>query len=143
MVLDFGGIMLVGDVFLNGHRIGGTDYGYLGFEIDVTKLLKYGEPNELLVIADTGEPMNSRWYTGGGLYRDVKMITTDQNLFVNRHGIYITTPDVSADSATVRIQAEVTAKKPFKDFTVRTEIIAPDGSTVVDRYDNVVITVTQ
>lgn len=137
VVLDFGGIMLVGDVFLNGHRIGGTDYGYLGFEIDVTKLLKYGEPNELLVIADTGEPMNSRWYTGGGLYRDVKMITTDQNLFVNRHGIYITTPDVSADSATVHIQAEVTAKKPFKDFTVRTEIIAPDGSTVVDRNDKV------
>jgi len=137
VILDFGGIMLVGDVFLNGQRIGGTDYGYLGFEIDVTKLLKYGEPNELLVIADTGEPMNSRWYTGGGLYRDVKMITTDQNLFVNRHGIYITTPCVSADSATVRIQTEVTAKKPFKDFTVRTEIIAPDGSTVVDRSDKV------
>lgn len=137
VVLDFGGIMLVGDVFLNGQRIGGTDYGYLGFDIDVTKLLKYGEPNELLVIADTGEPMNSRWYTGGGLYRDVKMIITDQNLFVNRHGIYITTPEVSADSATVRIQAEVTAKKPFKDFTVRTEIIAPDGSTVIDRNDKV------
>ncbi|MCM1092693.1 MAG: DUF4982 domain-containing protein [Lachnospiraceae bacterium] len=137
VVLDFGGIMLVGDVFLNGQRIGGTDYGYLGFEVDVTKLLKYGEPNEIVVIADTGEPMNSRWYTGGGLYRDVKMITTDQNLYVDRHGIYITTPEVSAENATVRIQAEVTAKKPLKDFTVRTEIMGPDGNVVIDKSDKV------
>ncbi len=42
IVLDFQGIMLVGDVYLNGQRIGGTDYGYLGFDIDLSKLLKWG-----------------------------------------------------------------------------------------------------
>lgn len=139
VILDFGGIMLVGDVYLNGQRIGGTDYGYLGFEIDVTKLLKYGEPNELMVVADTGEPQNSRWYTGGGLYRDVKMIVTDPNLFVNRHGIYVTTPKVSADSAIVNIQADLSTRKPIKDFTVRTEIVAPDGSIVVDKHDKITV----
>ena len=49
IVLDFQGIMLVGDVYLNGKRIGGTDYGYLGFDIDLSKLLKWGEANEITV----------------------------------------------------------------------------------------------
>lgn len=137
VLLDFGGIMLVGDVYLNGERIGGTDYGYLGFEIDVTRSLKYGEPNELLVIADTREPLNSRWYTGGGLYRDVKMVVTDANLYVNRHGISVTTPEIGTGDATVEIKADINAKKPFKEFGVLTEIIAPDGKVAVSRTDTV------
>lgn len=59
VLLDFEGVLLVGDVFLNGERIGGTDYGYLGFEMDVTDKLKYGEPNIIAVRADTGTPENS------------------------------------------------------------------------------------
>ena len=53
VLLDFEGIMLVGDVFLNGKRIGGTDYGYVGFEIDVTDQLRYGQPNEIILEANT------------------------------------------------------------------------------------------
>ncbi len=52
-MLDFGGMMLVGDVYVNGKHIGGTDYGYLGFDYDVSKLLSYGEKNEIAVKADT------------------------------------------------------------------------------------------
>ena len=63
VLLDFEGIMLVGDVYLNGEHIGGTDYGYLGFESDISGKLKYGEPNVRAVKADTGKPENSRWYT--------------------------------------------------------------------------------
>lgn len=81
VLLDFGGIMLVGDVYLNGERVGGTDYGYLGFEIDLTGKLRYGEENVVDVVADTGKPENSRWYTGGGLFRDVKFIITDKSVF--------------------------------------------------------------
>ena len=77
VLIDFEGLLLVGDVYLNGERIGGTDYGYLGFEADVSDKLKFGEPNVLAVKADTGKPENSRWYTGAGLYRDVNFIVTD------------------------------------------------------------------
>ncbi|MCM1077439.1 MAG: hypothetical protein NC411_08790 [Bacteroides sp.] len=59
VLLDFGGIMLVGDVYFNGKYVGGTDYGYLGFEIDVTDLLGFGKPNIIAVKADTGKPKNS------------------------------------------------------------------------------------
>ena len=57
MLLDFGGIMLVGDVWLNGRRVGGTEYGYLGFEVDVTSLLRYGEDNQIEVRANTMGPI--------------------------------------------------------------------------------------
>ena len=90
VLLDFEGIMLVGDVFLNGQRIGGTDYGYVGFELDITKQLREGD-NELIVKASTMAEKNSRWYTGGGLFRNVSLVTTDSELYFNRHPLFITT----------------------------------------------------
>ena len=84
VLIDFEGIMLVGDVYLNGERIGGTDYGYLGFESDISKKLKYGQPNVIAVKADTGKPENSRWYTGGGIYRDVNLRIGDPKQYFTR-----------------------------------------------------------
>lgn len=107
VVIDFEGIMYVGDVYLNGKRIGGTDYGYVGFEIDVTNLLQYDTPNILAVKADTRKPNNSRWYTGGGLFRHVNVVVTDPKLYLMRHPFYITTPNVSTEEAEVCVQVEV------------------------------------
>ena len=103
IMLDFQGIMLVGDVYLNGKRIGGTDYGYLGFDIDLSKLLKWGQVNEITVKADTGKPNNSRWFTGGGLYRDVNLIVTSKELFFPRHPLFIRTQG----NKEVKIKAEI------------------------------------
>ena len=89
VLVDFEGIMLVGDVWLNGQRIGGTDYGYLGFESDITELLRWDEDNVLAVRADTRQAENSRWYTGGGLYRDVHFVVTDAQQYITRHGLRI------------------------------------------------------
>ena len=90
VLIDFEGIMYVGDVYLNGRRIGGTDYGYVGFEIDLTQLLQYGKPNVIAVKADTREPQNSRWYTGGGLFRNVRLVVTDAKAYFMRHPLFIT-----------------------------------------------------
>lgn len=83
--------MLVGDVYVNGQHVGATDYGYLGFDIDVSQLLRYGEKNEIAVRTDTRAANNSRWYTGGGLFRDVRLIITNDQLYFPRHPLYITT----------------------------------------------------
>lgn len=131
VLLDFEGIMLTGEAFLNGERIGGTDYGYLGFESDVTGLLKYGADNEIVVTADTGEPLNSRWYTGGGLYRDVNMVVTDKDMYFNRHPLYITTPEISDDKAVVRIVADANIGKPNDKVDVKVDITGPNGTVVV------------
>lgn len=128
IVLDFQGIMLVGDVYLNGKRIGGTDYGYLGFDIDLSKLLKWGQVNEIIVKADTGKPNNSRWYTGGGLFRDVNLIVTDKNLYFPRHPLFIRT----VNNKEIKIRANILnlqkTKKP--QIQVEVKILNAEGKVV-------------
>ena len=132
VLLDFEGIMLVGDVYLNGELIGGTDYGYVGFDIDITRKLRFGEKNVVAVRADTRGVNNSRWYTGGGLFRDIHLITTDARQYFTRHPLQILTPQVSEQQALVTIQAECTvpfdSKTKTLDFIVR--ILDRDGQVV-------------
>ena len=128
VLLDFEGIMLVGDVYLNGQRIGGTDYGYVGFELDITQQLRYGEPNELLVVASTQKELNSRWYTGGGLFRDVKLVNTPADLYFGRHPLYITT----RQNRYVSLSAEFTNRTKAKEVRMHVMIYDPDGNLVAE-----------
>lgn len=131
IVLDFQGIMLVGDVYLNGQRIGGTDYGYLGFDIDLSKLLKWGQVNEIAVKADTGKPNNSRWYTGGGLFRDVNLIVTDKNLYFPRHPLFIRTVNNKEIKIRTNILNLLKTKKP--QIPVEVKILNAEGKVVTQQ----------
>ena len=139
IVLDFQGIMLVGDVYLNGKRIGGTDYGYLGFDIDLSKLLKWGQPNEIAVKADTQNPANSRWFTGAGLYRDVNLIVTNKDLFFPRHPLFIRTQG----NKEVKIKAEIinqlkVAKgQSAAKMPVGVRILDADGKVVAEQKNDI------
>ena len=127
VLIDFGGIMYTADVLLNGERIGGTDYGYVGFEIDMSDKLKYGEDNLIEVVADTREPNNSRWYTGGGLFRDVQIVTTPSDEYFARHPLYITT----RDNRFVSISAEfINRNKEGKTTHIAFSIQDPDGQEI-------------
>ena len=138
ILLDFQGIMLVGDVYLNGKRIGGTDYGYLGFDVDVSKLLKFGEVNEIAVKADTRNPNNSRWFTGAGLYRDVNLIVTDKDLFFPRHPLFIRT----VNNQEVKIRANIfnqqkKVKAPETFIPVEVRILNAEGHVVAQQKTDV------
>ena len=139
IVLDFQGIMLVGDVYLNGQRIGGTDYGYLGFDIDLSKLLKWGQPNEIAVKADTQNPSNSRWFTGAGLYRDVNLIVTNKNLFFPRHPLFIRTQG----NKEVKIKAEIINQQKVAKgqsaakMPVGVRILDADGKVVAEQKNDI------
>ena len=139
IVLDFQGIMLVGDVYLNGKRIGGTDYGYLGFDIDLSKLLKWGQPNEIAVKADTQNPANSRWFTGAGLYRDVNLIVTNKNLFFPRHPLFIRTQG----NKEVKIKAEIINQQKMAKgqsaakMPVGVRILDADGKVVAEQKNDI------
>ncbi len=131
VLIDFEGIMLVGDVYINGHYVGGTDYGYLGFECDLTPYLIFGQPNVIAVKADTGSPENSRWYTGGGLFRDVHFVITPDNRYFTRHPLYVTTPVAEADSATIVVEAGIYSDpSDVSPISTRLTIFDPEGKEV-------------
>lgn len=128
VVMDFGGIIYLGDVYLNGHKIASTDYGYVGIEADLTPYLHFDKENTVAVYASTGPKKGSRWYTGGGLFRDV-YLQVQNPTHIARHGIYITTPEVASDKATVAVQVEVDGWQKH-DVLVRTTVRNPEGKVV-------------
>lgn len=135
VMLDFGGIMLVGDVYVNGQHVAATDYGYLGFDIDVSSLLRYGEKNEIAVRADTRAANNSRWYTGGGLFRDVRLIVTNDQLYFPRHPLYITT----RNNREVSIRAEIVNRQKkqkgenLSSMPIEVKILDMEGRVVAQQ----------
>ncbi len=134
VTLDFGGIIYLGDVYLNGHKIASTDYGYVGFEADLTPHLRYDAPNVVAVYASTGPKKGSRWYTGGGLFRDV-YLQVQNPTHIARHGVYITTPEVSATQAKVSVQVEVDGWQKHK-VQIRATLRNPDGEVVGTTQSN-------
>ena len=126
VLIDFEGVMYTADVYVNMKRVGGTNYGYVGFEIDITNELKYGDDNLIEVVADTREPGNSRWYTGGGLIRNVSIVATPKDLYFGRHPLYITT----RENRFVSIGAEFTNRTKEQSTHIAVQITGPDGETV-------------
>jgi beta-galactosidase len=105
--IDFDGVMANSDVWLNGFQLGHRPYGYVSFRYELTGHLNFGnKPNLLAVRADnTGQPA-SRWYTGAGIYRHVRLVVTDP-IHIEHWGTFVTTPEVAADRATVRVESNV------------------------------------
>lgn len=97
--LDIEGAMSYAMVWLNGNLVGGWPYGYNSFRLDLTPYLKFGGDNQLAVRLDN-PPNSSRWYPGGGLYRNV-WLTKAGPVHVAQWGTFVTSKDVSPSSATV------------------------------------------
>lgn len=89
VTLDFGGVMYYGDVYVNGTKVASSDYGYVGFEADITRQLNFDGDNVVAVYANTGKANGSRWYTGGGIFRDVYLCVSNLQTRIARHGLYV------------------------------------------------------
>ena len=103
--LDVDGAMSYATVWLNGQLVGGWPYGYQSWQVDLTPYVKPGDANELVIRLDN-PPNSSRWYPGGGIYRNVWLEKTGP-VHVAHWGTYITTPAVSSSSATVNLKVTV------------------------------------
>ncbi len=126
--LDFDGIMYVSDVYVNGQKVASGEYGYLGFEAEISGYLKFDAPNVVAVYAATGPWNASRWYTGAGIFRDVYLEVKNPT-HIARHGVYVTTPEVGHDRATVAVQVEVDGYQEH-DASILVRILDPDGQEV-------------
>lgn len=132
VLLDIEGIMLIGDVWVNGQKVGSTDYGYLGFETDITKQLRYDAENIVAVRASTGKQGASRWYTGGGLFRDVHLVVKNP-VAIARNGVFISTPKITEQNADVSVQVELEGiRGKSLDIEINAKIMAPDGRLIAE-----------
>ena len=86
--LEFGGILCIADVYVNGTKVAGTDYGYLPVAADITGVLNDDGENTVEVWCSTGSTGGSRWYTGAGLYRDAKLVVKPA-IAIARNGIFV------------------------------------------------------
>ena len=91
--MDFDGVYMDSTVYINGTRLGTHPYGYTPFSFDITDYVKFGEENVIAVKVNHQTP-SSRWYSGSGIYRDVKLTATDK-VHVDLFGTHITTPDLN------------------------------------------------
>jgi beta-galactosidase len=131
--LDFDGIYMNSDVWLNGHHLGHWPYGFSSFQDDLTQFLNYGaQPNVLAVRVDNSKQPAARWYTGSGMDRNVWINAAD-SLHVSPWGVYVTTPAVTADTATVRAQTHVQNDESL-DFvtTVVSQVLDDSGRVLAE-----------
>ena len=103
--LHFEGVYQKAEVFVNGKKAGQHAYGYTPFTVDVTPMLNK-DKNEVLVKVDNSAQPNCRWYSGSGIYRHVWLMTMPK-VHIKENGVFITTPEVSAQKATVKAEVEV------------------------------------
>lgn len=124
--LDVEGAMSYAVVWLNGNLVGGWPYGYASWRVDLTPYVKPGGRNELVIRLDN-PPDSSRWYPGGGIYRDVWLIKTSP-VHVGQWGTYVTTPHVSPTAATIDLEVTVdNDSRTDAKITVTTAIHALDA----------------
>ena len=106
--LLFEGVYQKAEVYVNGQKAGQHHYGYTPFTVDVTPYIHKDKKqvNEVVVKVDNSEQPNCRWYSGSGIYRHVWLATMPA-LHIAENGVFVTTPEVSADKATVKVEVMV------------------------------------
>lgn len=127
ITIEFDGIYRNSDVWVNGKHLGNRPNGYISFSYDLTPHLEYGGENTIAVRVDNSQQPNSRWYSGSGIYRHVWLSVTNK-IHVAHWGTYVTTPEVTRRSASVRVRTEVVNEtSQRKQVEIVTRIMGPGG----------------
>jgi beta-galactosidase len=130
VTVEFDGVYRDATVYLNGHKLGTHPYGYTAFTFDLTPELNFIGKNVLAVRVDNSAQPNSRWYSGSGIYRHVRVIVTDP-VRVAHWGVFVTTPEASTASAKVSIHTRVAnASAQEAGVTVETTLLDKSGHKV-------------
>ena len=128
--IEFEGVMENSEVWINGYYLGKRPYGYVSFSYEMTNHLNFGGDNVLAVKADTSKQPASRWYTGAGIYRHVR-ITIKEPVHIPQWGVFITTPKIGETEATINVSSEV-LNKSGSDVNVSLQVVLldPKGKAV-------------
>ncbi len=126
--IEFDGVYRDATVYLNGHKLGTHPYGYTSFAFDLTPELQDSGANVLAVRVDNLAQPNSRWYSGSGIYRHVRVVVTDST-HVAHWGVFVSTPQATASSANVSVRTQI-ANESARDAVVTVE------TTLIDKAGN-------
>ncbi len=130
VTIEFDGVYRDATVYLNGYKLGTHDYGYTSFSFDLSPHLNIGKANVLAVRVDNSAQPNSRWYSGSGIYRHVRLVATD-SVHIAQWGVSVTTPEVSLAHAQVMLRTQVlTAQRKQNGLELQTTLTDPSGAKV-------------
>jgi beta-galactosidase len=133
VTIEFDGVYDHSEVWINGQFVGGRPYGYSSFQFDLTRYLKFDGENVLAVRVDHSRQADSRFYTGSGIYRHVRLGLTDR-LHVGQWGTFVTTPRVADEAALVRVETTVVnGAAGRREYALQSDVIAADGRVVASR----------
>jgi beta-galactosidase len=129
--VEFDGVYRNSEVWINGHYLGQRPYGYSSFSYELTPHLRYGPASNVIAVrVDNSQQPNSRWYSGSGIYRHVRLVTTAP-VHVDHWGTYVTTPEVTAGSARVTIRTAIrNPSQVDQPVTLRTVLYDAAGKQV-------------
>lgn len=133
--IDFDGVYWNSTVYLNGKKIGYRPNGYISFRYDLTSYLNYGEHHNIIAVkVDNSNQPNSRWYSGSGIYRNVRLVKTN-SVHVDLWGTSITTPEVDSSSSTVSLEITLNNyTSQNRALKVMTEIKDSEGNLVAMEF---------
>ena len=138
--VEFDGVYLNSTVWVNGKEVGTRPYGYSSFSYDITEFLRpAGQDNVMAVRVDHSQQPSGRWYTGSGIYRNVRLVLTPETRVVY-NGVCVTTPEIGDDAATVLVHTEVDAPEGV-GFSIRHRILDDRGRTVAKGTDGEAMTI--
>ncbi|MDI9363742.1 MAG: glycoside hydrolase family 2 TIM barrel-domain containing protein [Flavobacterium sp.] len=132
ITIEFDGIYRNSEVWINGHYLGKRPSGYSSFQYDLTQHLNYNQqPNIIAVKVDNSQQPNSRWYTGSGIYRNVRLVTTNTS-YISYNGVFICTPNVTKFKADVVLNLEIRnfVTRPFYS-KIQSVVYNQNGKPVV------------
>ncbi|MFJ8778183.1 glycoside hydrolase family 2 TIM barrel-domain containing protein [Streptomyces sp. NPDC102476] len=129
--VEFDGVYMDSYVYCNGTEVGRHPYGYTGFAIDLTDLLHTdGTTENVIAVKVQNRLPSSRWYSGSGIYREARLVVTDP-VHVERWGTQVTTPEITAERARVRVRTSVVDESGTAGpVEIRSRIKDPRGRTV-------------
>jgi beta-galactosidase len=131
VTIEFDGVYDYSEVWINGQLVGGRPYGFSSFQVDLTPFVKFGSDDNIVAVrVDHSRFADSRFYTGSGIYRNVRLVITDK-LRIAHWGVSVTTPKIKSDSAIVRVETTVENSSADKGkFSLESDIVAPGGEIV-------------
>jgi beta-galactosidase len=127
--IDFDGVYQKSTVWINGHKLGFRPNGYISFRYELTPYLNFGGKNIIAVKVDNSVQPNSRWYSGSGIYRNVWLVTTGKTA-IDHWGTYVTTSEVSAQSANVDLKVKIRNNVTLSKIGIETKIYDAQGKIV-------------